>query len=162
MKNPLRNEEGSLMAAVVLIVVLVSLMGFMAIELSNTEVTTAGNEARYKQNIYNAEAAAIESAQRVEEASGADLRNPSTLNWLNRRGELPAENDLLDIDNWVDVHSQESNSSDGRFMAITEGIVPGSSLDMSHSQIQEFTLYGQARRQNGGLSTVQLGYRRAY
>jgi len=162
MTRLMRNEEGSLMAAVVLILVLVSLMGFAAVELSNTEVTTAGNEARYKQNIYNAEAAAVENAQRVEETSAMNLRNPDTLDWLNRRGELPDENDLLDKDNWVDVHSEETGSGDGRFLAISEGIVAGGSLDMSHSQIQEFTLYGQARRQNGGLSTVQMGYRRAY
>jgi len=162
MNRFIRSEEGSLMAAVVLIITLISLIGFAAIELSNTEVTTAGNEARYKQNIYNAEGAAVESAQQVEEASGTDLRNPDSVSWLNRRGELPDENNLLDKDNWVDVHSQQTTSGDARFLGISEGIVKGGSLDMTHSQIHEFTLYGQARRTNGGLSTVQMGYRRAY
>ena len=56
----LKNNDGSVLAAVILILALLTLIAFASIDRSNTEVITAGNEIAFKQNIFNAESAVVE------------------------------------------------------------------------------------------------------
>ena len=154
------NEKGSVIGAVLLILVLLSLIGVASVSRSNTELNTASNEIVYKQNIYSAESAAIQNTYAIENTDPADLTNEDSLNWLNRPSDLPAQDNIFNEDNWTDVNSTAAIETGSRFMTVSEGVVPGGSLDMSVSQIYEYSIYSRCKR-NQGLSIVRLGYRRA-
>jgi Tfp pilus assembly protein PilX len=158
----LSNEHGTILAAVILILALLSLIGFASVRLSNTEVMTAGNELAYKQNIYTAEAGVVESAQRVWEATGVELSDSTNFQWLNLPAELPDSDNIFNADNWTDANSQiAAISGDSRFMAVTDGVGAGDSLDMSRSRIHAYSLYGRCRR-NNGLAIIRIGYQKAF
>ena len=160
-RNILCNEDGSILAGFILILSLLIMIGFASVDLSNTEVTTSGNEVAYKQNIFNAEAAVVENTHRLSQATNDEINDTTSYQWLNSPGDLPQPDDIQNLENWTDAFSKESVTPDTRFLTCSEGIATGSSLDMSHTQIRTFTIYGQCRRESG-LSTVRIGFRRAF
>jgi len=157
----IKKQDGSIAGIVLLILTILTLIGLTSVYSSNTEVITAGNEIVSKQNLYRAEAAAVENTQSLETADGDDLLDADNFNWLNNPGVLSDPANILNPDNWTDVFSQTAIDADTRYLCIYEGIVAGGSLDMSVSQIRAFSIYGRSREHNG-LSVVRLGYRRAF
>ena len=157
----LKNNNGSVLAAVILILALLTLIAFASIDRSNTEVITAGNEIVFKQNIFNAESAVVENVQHINDASSDQIRNTTSFQWLNSAADLPDVDDIQNTINWTDTNSQADISGDARFLAVTEGVTQGSSLDLSRPQIRAFSIYGQCRK-SSGLSTVRIGYRKAF
>lgn len=155
------TQTGSIAGIVLLILTILSLIGFAALYSSNTELLTAGNEVVFKQNIYKAEAGVVENAERLETSDGEGLLDSSNFQWLNNSGALPNEADIINPDNWTDVFSQTSIDSNVRFLTVSEGIVPGGSLDMSHSQVRAYSIYGRCKS-NNGLTVIRVGYRRAF
>jgi hypothetical protein len=157
----LNSETGSIAGIILLILTILTLVGLASVYSSNTEVITAGNEVVFKQNLYQAEAAAVENTQSLETEDSDDLLDANNFNWLNNPGVLSDPDNILNPDNWTDVFSQTSIVADTRYLCIYEGIVAGGSLDMSVSQIRAYSIYGRCRQHNG-LSVVRLGYRRAF
>jgi Tfp pilus assembly protein PilX len=157
----IKKQEGSIAAIVLLILTILTLVGVASLNTSNTEVITAGNNIVLKQNLYRAEAAAVENCQAIETSSGEDLLDMPVFSWLNDLGDLPDPASISNPDNWTDVYSQTSIDADTRFLSVYEGIVVGGSLDMSQSQIRDYTIYGRTR-ESKGLTVVRLGYRRAF
>jgi hypothetical protein len=157
----MHNETGSIAGIVLLVLTILTLVGLAAVYSSNTEIITAGNEIVFKQNLYMAEAAAVENAQELETVDGDDLLDVTNFVWLNDPSGIPDVGNILDPANWTDGFSQTSLNSNTRYLSVYEGIVVGGSLDMSVSQIRAYSIYGRARG-NNGLSVVRLGYRRAF
>ncbi len=157
----IKRQEGSIAGIVLLLLTILTLLGLSSLNSSTTEVITAGNDIVLKQNLYRAEAAAVENCQAIELANGDDLLDLTNFAWLNDISDLPDPGSILNPDNWIDVYSQTSIDTDTRFLSIYEGIVVGGSLDMSQSQIRAYTIYGRTR-ENKGLTVVRLGYRRAF
>ena len=153
-------EKGSVIVIVLLILVLLSLMGMGAINRSNTEITTAGNEIVYKQNIYSAESAAVQNAFAIEAADALVLKNQDSRKWLNRSEDLPYKDNIFDPDNWTDVNSTAALETGTRYLTVTEGVVAGGSMDMSMSKVYEYSIFARCKK-NSGLSLVRVGYRRA-
>jgi len=157
----LKNNDGSVLAAVILILALLTLIAFASIDRSNTEVITAGNEIAFKQNIFNAESAVVENVHRINDAASDQIRETASFQWLNDQADLPDADDIQDTINWADTNSQVDISGDARFLTVNEGVTQGSSLDLSRPQIRAFSIYGQCRK-SSGLSTVRIGYRKAF
>ena len=157
----LNSETGSIAGIILLILTILTLVGLASVYSSNTEVITAGNEVVFKQNLYQAEAAAVENTQSIETADSDDLLDVNNFNWLSNLGDLTDSANILNPDNWTDVFSQTSINTNTRYLSIYEGIVVGGSLDMSVSQIRAYSIYGRCRQHNG-LSVVRLGYRRTF
>jgi Tfp pilus assembly protein PilX len=157
----LKNNDGSVLAAVILILALLTLIAFASIDRSNTEVITAGNEIVFKQNIFNAESAVVENVHRINDSGSDQIRNSASFQWLNDPVDLPDAGDIQDTINWTGTNSQADISGDARFLTVTEGVTQGSSLDLSRPQIRAFSIYGQCRK-SSGLSTVRVGYRKAF
>ena len=64
-------------------------------------------------------------------------------------------------DNWPGACSQVSGlDPNSEFMAFYEGIVPGSSLDMTKPTIHGYSVFGRSHRNNGRV-VVGVGYRKA-
>jgi Tfp pilus assembly protein PilX len=55
LNRPLKNQRGSMMVVVIMILALLTLFGTVAITTSNTELETAGSEQIYKMAFFAAE-----------------------------------------------------------------------------------------------------------
>ena len=142
---------------------LLTMIGVSASMSSSVEVRIAGNEMIYKQNLYMAEASVMESTQRLENG-GTEMKDLAGSNcpiWLLDLSSLPAPNDITDPSNWTDTYSQVSIDSSSRFLTVFQGIATGSSLDMSTSRLYSYRVFGRSTQSNG-LSTVEMGYTRAF
>jgi len=159
--TPLNSETGTISGIILLILSILTLVGLASVYSSNTEVITAGNEVVFKQNLYQAEAAAVENTQALDTTDSDNLLDVNNFNWLSNLGDLSDPANILNPDNWTDVFSQTSINTNTRYLSVYEGIVVGGSLDMSVSQIRAYSVYGRSRG-NNGLSVVRMGYRRAF
>ncbi len=154
----LNNEDGSVMVVALIMMVLLTLLGISATMTSNIEIQISGNEMIYKQNLYMAEAGAMEAAQNLE---NSDLENNPPA-WLI--GNVDEDNDIPDEDFW-NANSQQSSDpnlqNNTRILAVSEGIPYRSSLDMSRSRVNSYAVYGRCSR-NRGLVLIKVGYRKAF
>ncbi|MEJ5360094.1 MAG: hypothetical protein WHT06_15650 [Desulfobacterales bacterium] len=161
----LRNEEGYLtIVAALVILTLISLIGFSSSRIAGTEVSLARNELVYKRNFYRAEGAVLEAADRLHHI--ADLRaNPPR--WMETiTGALDEET----LSSYWD-HTAENGDpvvpeparvdpEQARFLAGHEGVAPGASLDMSRPTIHAISIFGRCT--GDGTSIIKMGFRAAY
>ena len=79
----LKSEEGSVLIVALIILVLLTLLGIFATKTSEVEIQIAGNDMRYKRNLYSAEAVAMECAQNIKIT---DVLDTGALTWLHSMG----------------------------------------------------------------------------
>lgn len=161
----LKEEDGSIIVIVLILLVLVTLMGVSSTTTSTIEIQIAGNERTYKNNLYTAEAEAMEAVQRLEEAptDTIKLNEPGTLKWVQ-----PLE---VDLDNSTAVaantESTTTTSSAGisnttGYYAVNQGFTSGTSLGMTGtSQLYTYEVHGFVRGDRGR-SHVEVGYKRRF
>ncbi len=165
--NTANNENGFVLVASLMILMILVVLGIAAINTTTIEQQIAGNEKVAKDNFYNAEAAAQEGAQRLENENDSDnLRaKRSSFKWLfsgtDEDGFLddPAEwqaiiNDLL----------SGLNNSAISLVAIDKGVVKGkksSSLKITSSSLYEYHLLGRATK-NNGQKIIEIGYKKRF
>ena len=116
----MKSEDGSILVIGLFMLVLLTLTGLSASRTSSIEVQIVGNERIYKQNLYMAEASALENAQRLEDG-GEEMRKiaePGCPVWLMELSNLPNANDITDPANWTDAYSQVSIDANTRFLTI--------------------------------------------
>jgi len=165
-RNPLvKNEEGTVLVIALIILVFLTLIGISISVTTEVEIQIAGNERLYKNNLYTAEAAAMECAQKMEEEPSLD---PTAHNYIQPLGSV-TKADILNDGYWDDTVSQTVDASvdpDGntRYLTVEEGVAEGTTLDMTKTTLRSYTIYGRkfnAARPNLGRSIVKVGYRRA-
>ncbi|PIV99592.1 MAG: hypothetical protein COW41_07545, partial [Deltaproteobacteria bacterium CG17_big_fil_post_rev_8_21_14_2_50_51_6] len=81
-KALLQDRGGSVLVLGMLMLVLLSILGIAVVNTSTIEVQVASNERSYKENLYEAEAGAIEAAQSLQ---NSDLANVAP-GWLQGIG----------------------------------------------------------------------------
>ena len=92
--RPLGNEDGSVLVVALLMMVFLSLLGLSSTTTSSIELQIAGNDRSYKQNLYRAEAAAMEAVQRLENETSEQVLVERTADWLH-------DSDMMNvIGNW--------------------------------------------------------------
>ncbi len=160
--SKVKNEEGSVLIVALIVLVLLTLLGIFATRTTEVEIQIAGNDYRYKRNVYSAEAVAMECAQNIKDTEVLDT---DALPWLYAMGGLlPA--DVREDDNWIDTKSQQSTAdSNTRYMAVVEGIAEQTSLDMTKSRIHMYSIYGRRQNtanKNEGKSVVNIGFKKAF
>ena len=159
----LNNEDGSIIILTLIFLVLLTVMGMSATSTSTIEVQIAGNGARFKQNLYLAEAAAMEAIQRMEDAGSSNLvmDDAAAFSWLN--------DDLGDITNpstqipstLTSSVSDPVTGGQPRFAAVSRGVTGAASLGMTaSSQLYTFDVYGIYDAD--GLSQVVVGYKKRF
>jgi type IV pilus assembly protein PilX len=159
-KRLLTNEDGSVLVIAIIMLVLLTALGISATTTSTIEIQIAGNQRTYKQNLYRAEAAAMECAQRIENG-GSEIKDPSSFpTWLHNAEDDDLPDDITDAE-WDDTDSQ--TSLDGsRFIVVFRGIPPGESIDVSKGKkVYSYNLYGLSNRHNS-LVAIRGGYKRAF
>ena len=127
--------------------VLLTLIGISATTTSEIETQIAGNEKAHKENLYLAEAGAIDCGQLM---STIDLTAPPS--WLKSS---------YDDTDW-DSAPQSTVGTNTRYLAVAEGVVQGSSLGLGGSRVYSYAIYGRRDRGNLGRAIVRIGYRKAF
>lgn len=168
----LKNEHGSVLIIGLVILMLLTLLGISMTRTSEVEIQIAGNDRIYKQNLYIAEALAMEAAQSLNNI----VPDPQSIppNWLETVPNTVTDDDIR---NWNATASdladlsaptmqsylpdpQDANA-DIHYFALYEGIDPESSLDMTESNVHVYRVFGRVQRHKG-LAVVEVGYKRAF
>jgi len=161
----INNEDGSVIIAALMVLVLLTIIGVASTNISNTEVTIAGRELIYQQNFYRAEGGALEAIEVME-----NLANPKTADpgWLWPSLGTFAEETPYDSTFWdgtlvgAESTPEPSILSDTRYAVVTGGIAEGESLDMGSTKIHRYAIYGRSAPPNRGSVTLELGYLKAF
>ena len=148
------GEEGSVLIIALLVLAFFTLLGVSTFSISTMEIRIIGNENTQKQNLYCAEAAAMRCAQDMQDT---DLRatSPTHLNAIN----TVSENDIRSCN----FPSQQAFGQLPAtiYASISQGIAPGSSLDMTKTRVHDYAVYGWCDN-NNNLVMVEVGYRKAF
>ena len=164
-RNPwLRNEEGTVLVVALLILVFLTLIGITITATTEVEIQIAGNERLYKENLYNAEGAAMECAQRMEQEPSLD---PSAHTWIKPLGTVTVDQ-IRDDGYWTGngmvVDASVDPNGNTMYLSVEEGVAEGTTLDMTKTTLRSYAVYGRRynpARPNLGRSIVRVGYRRA-
>lgn len=159
------NQDGSILMITMLVLVLVTLIGFSALKSTDTELDISFNDRCFKQNLYMAEAAVVEVGQLLEmEPDTANLQ-PATAAGTTRYKVVDAAAFDPLSESWDDLNSTASAVfPDGllRYSVVFQGIAPGESLDMSlTSTLWQYAVFGRSEQCSGRLDIV-VGYRKRY
>jgi Tfp pilus assembly protein PilX len=156
------NEDGMVIVTALMVMVMLTIIGFLAIEVSNTEVQIAGQEVVYQQNFYQAEGAVIEAVGALE-AVPDPVNNPPA--WLETTIDTITDEQIQTNDFWESstIVTPEASSMDHTdFIAASDGPVSGTSLDMTSSKVYGYSIYGRCAPPRKGATVVQVGYLVAY
>ena len=154
-----QNEHGAVLYGVLMVLLLLTIIGVASTKVSNTEVQISSNELIYQQNFYRAEGAAMEAAELLEAESNPSETPPT---WL---ANVPYEVTESEIRIWAFGGSpapRVSALADTSLIALSEGIVRGSSLDLESSKVHSYAIYGHSAPPRKGATTVQIGYLKAF
>jgi hypothetical protein len=161
----LNNEEGGVVIiGAIMILALLTIIGIASLTTSNTEVRIAAQESVYQQNFYNAEGAALETVELLENTS-----NPKTagLPWIELNLDGVDANDILDKSFWQSgngtvIPQASAALANTQFLVVSEGTVTGTSLAMGSTKVHAYTIYGRAAPPNRGETIIQIGYLKAF
>jgi len=169
--RPTVSEEGFVLVTAMLILVVLSFIGLAATGTALLELRVSGNDREARARFYEAEAAAFEAAQRLENESVADflLAARTRYTWLRSSGErsvfLASDSD----DQWNDPALQltaqvPTGGSTVRLAAFDYGVVKGtsgSSIKVTASSVHEYRILGRAEAGNTR-KLVEIGYRKRF
>jgi hypothetical protein len=154
-----QNQDGAVLCGVLMVLLLLTIIGVASTKVSNTEVQISGNELVYQQNFYRAEGAAMEAAELLEAETNPSETPPT---WL---ANVPHDVTDSEIRTWAFGGSPAPRVSvlaDTSLIALSEGIVRGSSLDLETSKVHGYAIYGRSAPSRKGATTVQIGYLKAF
>jgi hypothetical protein len=155
----MNNEDGSVIIAALLVLVLLTIVGIASTNVSNNEIQIASHTTAYQMNVYRAEGATIEAATLLEAESDPLLNPPG---WLESDMDLISDQNIRDWDNLGSVTAGNSTLEDTEYLGIYTGVVPGNTLNMGSSTIHGYRIYGRSSPPERGTAVVQIGYLMAF
>ena len=167
MQNPISNlksEDGVVVVIALMILVLLTIIGVVSINYSNTEVQIAGNELASQQNFYMAEGAALLAIEELE-LKTTDIKNNAAIDWLEEDTLEDMSAYIFAQDFWdgaVTLIPEATDLDDSQFVAHSTGVAFGSALDVTATTVHAFSLYGRCAPPQRGATTVHIGYLIAY
>lgn len=154
----LRNENGYfLIISTMMLLALLTIISIAASNTARTEVQIAGNNLVYQRNLYLAEGAAMQAVDVLQNDP-----NPRDLPFVDP-GIKTIDDDNFKADweaNSLPVAASLDSSNKTRFRAGYEGTPPGYSLGLGQPKVHGFVIYGRTEKQ--GVTTIKIGYRRAF
>jgi hypothetical protein len=162
--NAQENEEGSVVVLSLLVLVILSIVGFSASRTSTTEKQIIRNDAIYQENFYLAESGATEAAQMLHDTVDNSGLRDRTLTWLNRKQDLDFDN----IDTWFTSSganqtaniSSITDDNSVKFSVADAGVSAGWDKDPTKSAMHNFSIIGISNQGERGQITIEVGYRR--
>jgi len=157
----IKNEDGYfLIISTMMLLALITIISVAASNTARTEVQVAGNNLVYQRNLYLAEGAAMQAVDELHNA--ANPRDPGEVPFLHP--VLKALNDDNFKNEWAEksqpVKTSLDSSGKTSFRAGYEGTPPGYSLGLGKPKVHGFVIYGRTEKQ--GVTTIKIGYRRAF
>ncbi len=152
--------------AALLILVLITIIGFSASRLAITEVTMARNEIVHHRNFYLAEGAAVEASDTLDNIANLHANMPI---WVEKAAgvlsvdnvreyfKAPADRNKSLAVSTVPFEMSVLDPERLRYIAGADGIAPGESLDPDKPKIHLLSIYGRCEWE--GVSIVRIGYR---
>jgi len=160
--RPLGNEDGFVLIAAIMVLLLLVILGISALTTTNIELQISGNEKAYIQNFYRAESSVQEAAQRLYNASSEWLKS-RTLSGFNLESALGDATDITNASNWTPTLSQTGAMNGTSYIMVDKGITGGGSLDMAASQLHSVYVTGRAIDPvSGSTSFITIGYKRRF
>ena len=158
MIKPFKNEQGYfLIVSTIMLLALLTIISIAATHTASTEVQIAGNDAVYQRNLYLAEGAAMQAVDVIQNDP-----NPRGLAFVDP-GIKALDDGNFKADweaNSLPVAVSLDTSNKTRFRAGYEGTPPGYSLGLGKPKVHGFVIYGRTEKQ--GVTTIKIGYRRAF
>ncbi|MGD8961625.1 MAG: hypothetical protein PVF29_15205 [Desulfobacterales bacterium] len=160
----LKNEDGAVLVAAILILVLLTIVGIVSTTISNTEINTAFNEIIYQQNLYRAEGATIEAVDLLDGIADPKSSPPS---WLEPDLDQITDADINDHTFWQSglsgtMPQASSTLDDTSFVVVSEGLVSGTSLGMGSAKVHSYSVFGRSAPPNRGATIIEIGYLKAF
>jgi len=156
----LNNEDGMVIIAALMVLVLLTIIGVASTNISNTEVKIATHELIYQQNFYRAEGATMEALEAMENQDNPKTAPPSYL-WQDPN-TFTKETMPYDSTFWNGTIPASSTLSDTSYAVVYGGIAAGESLEINSTKIHRFGIYGRCAPPNRGAVTVEIGYLKAF
>jgi len=167
-ESQLRNEDGAVLVVALIVLVLVTILGITISSTSEVELQIAGNDMRYKENLYRAEAAAMECAQLMDETGEIDtsIADDYIIGFGGDDGDEIISAAVRDDEFWHEdpdtdnILPQAGGLANTSFVAYYAGIPHGEDLS---GTLREFAIYGRyfdPDRPDLGRSIIRMGYRR--
>jgi Tfp pilus assembly protein PilX len=161
-KHILENEEGSVIVLAVIMLALLTLLGIAVTTTSSIEVQIAGNEHKYKKELYLAEGAAMQCAQILEDQNNAQELHPTSTtlynSWLKDNSVEMSDPDIMLVNSQQSTIDPDNNT---RYGAVCLGIGSGDSLDMSApSSMHEYAIFGLYS--GVGQHQIRVGYKKRF
>jgi Tfp pilus assembly protein PilX len=160
--KPLNSQDGHMaIVAALVILTLLTIIGFSASRVANNEVTMSGNESVHQRNLYLAEGAAMEAVDRL--ANTANLKD-NVPAWMEPFAGFLDVDTLRSYLNGNETVKSQASAVDAAnratFVAGLEGVAPGGSMGMNTPTVFILGIYG--RCQWNGEAIVKIGYRAVY
>jgi hypothetical protein len=157
----IKSEDGYfLIISTMMLLALITIISVAASNTARTEVQVAGNDLIYQRNLYLAEGAAMQAVDELQNATNP--RDPAEVPFVDPG--LKAVNDENFKDGWEaksqPVKTSLDSSGKTSFRAGYEGAPPGYSLGLGKPKVHGFAIYGRTEKQ--GVTTIKIGYRRAF
>ena len=153
----LNTEKGSVTVVSLMILAIVSITGALTLDQSGVEVNVASYDRAAKETFYQAEGAAMQVAQLIEDTTPENLQARGD-QWLNDG------NDNIDFTNsgqWTDDQTDSSNELDATYAANDMGIAPGSSLIVTETSLHRFSVFGLSESAITR-KLIEMDYRRRF
>lgn len=159
----LKSEEGSVVLLTMMVLVLVTMFGFSALNNAETELIVAHNSRCYKQNMYRAEGVVMETAQLLETSPVTELKPDTKTNiWLaDGTDDNAFEPETEEWEAGTTTATSNIYLVNAEYAVVFEGVAPGSSLSMTETQMWQYSVYGKSDICNGEIGVV-AGYRRRF
>lgn len=168
MIKTVKSEEGSVVLLALMVLLLITMFGFSALNTADTELLVAQSTRCYKQNLYRAEGMVMEAAQILNATAAANLLPSAPAPWLsNGSGNSPEfDPETQDWSSSAFVQSTAftadvTDPNRANFTVVFEGEAPGSSLTMGGPTMWQYAVYGRSDICGGEIG-VLAGYRRQF
>ena len=164
--NISQNQKGSVLLLALALLVLMTLAGLSALNTTTTEIQVAGNDRCFKQNLYRAESAIVEAAQRLSNDTAPHTNllpgSGSSLSWVHANtGTFIPLNDAWEYSGGSQNATRSSLFTDNEsgYTVVYNGITAGSSLDISDASIMRlYDIFSRSERCGGNVEII-AGYR---
>jgi|GEM_PF-5867482 hypothetical protein len=152
------NNNGSTIVFALMIMAILSVIGFYSINDSVSEGNIARNHGIYKENLYRSEFAVRTIIQNIEdEPDPKDSINPTSDDY-DITVNIPIETDL----DWSDLKAIDLINN-SQYIAVYNGIASGSNLDLTEpTQMYSYTIYGRGFSDDNSEFIIEAGFRKRY
>jgi len=151
------KQSGSVLLITILILLFLTIIGISAMNMTSTEYQITRNYRIYKTNLYKADAAVMEAAQRFENV-------PDTIS-VGFFGSTSMHDDTVDTNAQQDTtwssYATSASVSDAQFIWNSRGVPKGTSLSLSRNTPHEYFIYGRGDAHDGEV-LIKIGYRKTF